>query len=83
MTKAHSLIIGASIVLGCLILNLRGTPATGQPPQLPQAQYQIAAAAQGGAVKVFVMETMTGRIWTRVDQPTEPGTWKAAESPVK
>jgi hypothetical protein len=85
MTKSHSLIIGASIVIGCLIMSLQhGNPATGQPPQLPQAQYQITAAHSGsGEVKVYFLETNTGRIWTRVEGTTYDGVWKSLESPVK
>jgi hypothetical protein len=86
MTKTHSLIIGASITLGCLILNLQhSTPVAGQVGQLPQSshgQYQMMPVSGPGYCYVFVTDSKTGQTWKR-DGMNANGEWQSLGSPAK
>ncbi|MDB5335980.1 MAG: hypothetical protein JWN70_1599 [Planctomycetaceae bacterium] len=68
MTKSHSVIIGASIVLGCLILGLTlNSPVAGQGRVEPSnsGNYQMMVAGIPGEFKVVVCNSQTGHCWSK------------------
>ena len=86
MTKSHSLIIGASIVLGCLILGMSSShPAIGDssvsPPGVGKYQLVVTEPANGSDSRVFVFEPATGRSWFKSTNSGVPG-WHDMGSPV-
>ncbi|MDB5337779.1 MAG: hypothetical protein JWN70_3398 [Planctomycetaceae bacterium] len=86
MTKSHSLIIGASIVLGCLILGLSSSnPAVGDssvsPPAGGKYQLVVTEPANGADSKVFVFEPNTGHCWFKATNAGLPN-WRDLGSPV-
>ena len=61
MTKFQSVIMGASIVLGCLILGLTlNSPAIGQGPSAP-GKYQMMAAGDHGKRVAIRGRSRSGR----------------------
>ena len=73
MSARPSLIVGASVVLGCLILALPfGRPAAGQqvvPPPAAAGRYQVAVKAGAQNTAVFVIDSTTGQCWYRDTDP--------------
>ena len=85
MTKSHSLIIGASIGLGCLILSLQhSTPVAGQQPPLPHWRYQMMAVqTTPGDCQVIITDSTTGQTWTCHNLHIDKTPWIPLGSPVK
>jgi hypothetical protein len=95
MNGKQTWVIGAAIVLGCLILGLFfGQPSAAQkaprPPgpvtvqgkggQQATGRYRAVLATGGGGDRVLVVDTVTGRCWFK---STEDRTWKDLGSPVQ
>src|SRR5262245_6499886 len=62
----HSLIIGASIMLGCLLIGLMvGRSTMGQAPgSTTPGRYQIFSTdRQGASARVIMCDTATGQCW--------------------
>ncbi len=85
MRAKSSLIIGAAVVLGCLLLALlagQSTPA--QPPAVPpraDGRYQLVVAKDDNNTKLCVLDSQTGQCWTKNIYGDEQ--WKDHGSPVK
>lgn len=80
MNKSHSLVIGVSIVLGCLTIGLAlNSPAVAQPAQytLPGGKFQFVVTADN---RIFVLDTITGQSWWRTASP-ENSIWRTLGSP--
>jgi hypothetical protein len=80
-----SLVVGASVVLGCLILGLTlSPPAVGQLPPAggPPAvgRYQLVVNSEKTTDMVFVLDTTTGQCWHRRSAPGD--TWINFGTPV-
>ena len=75
MTKFQSVIMGASIVLGCLILGLTlNSPAIGQGPSAP-GKYQMMAAGDHGEIRVVLCNPMTGECWSKSTSAQSSAGW--------
>jgi len=64
MNRDSAMIIGISIVLGCLLLGMAGRPsgsAHGDRPSDDVGRYQIIRASD---CNVMMLDTKTGRSWT-------------------
>lgn len=84
MNKSHSVIIGASIVLGCLILGLTlNSPAAGQgqvgPPT--SGKYQMMVAGSPGAFIVITCNSLTGQCWSKDATGRTQDEWHPLGSP--
>jgi hypothetical protein len=80
MSTRTSLVIAASIVVGCICLGLlTSQPSSGQQPA-PQAQpvgrFQIATIsnAKGGLSTLVCCDTTTGQCWVTLDGV--PAVWR-------
>jgi len=88
MHARTSLILGAALVVSCLILGLFfGQPSAGQPPVLPAKPAGPYHAVPVGNF-VVVVDPATGQCWTRLVQSPEirddPKTaWVSLGTPVK
>jgi len=71
MSAKPSLIVGACVILGCLILGLSfGLPAAGQLAVPPAAgRYQVVVTPGQGSDTVYVFEPATGQCWYRSTAP--------------
>ena len=86
MTKTHSLIIGVSIVVGCLILSTQHTtPVAGQaPPHNTQGRFQMMAVQVAPSnCQVVLTDSITGETWTCQNLHINKTPWIALGSPVK
>lgn len=85
MNAKPSLIMGAAIIVGCLILGLSfGSLATGQvtSPPTPAGPYQMSLKANGSSTAVFVFDSKSGRCWYR--DTNQPGNnWTDLGSPLQ
>ena len=65
MNTRSSLILGAAIVVGCLILTLFSqSPSVGQGPAAgKEGRYQVAVGGQG---TIVVTDTTTGQTWVNM-----------------
>ncbi|MDB5337374.1 MAG: hypothetical protein JWN70_2993 [Planctomycetaceae bacterium] len=86
MNKSHSVIIGASIVLGCSILGLTsGNVSLGQTAAIPGpgGRYQIIVTETSASSNsnVFIFDPTTGQSWYRSTN-TAAGNWNDLGSPV-
>ena len=65
MNTRSSLILGAAIVVGCLILTLFSqSPSVGQPPAAAkEGRYQVAVGGQG---TIVVTDTTTSQTWVNM-----------------
>jgi hypothetical protein len=68
MSKSHSVIIGMSVVVGCLILGaMSNSRAAGEssvsPPASGKYQVVVTEPANGVDSRVFVFDPATGRCW--------------------
>jgi hypothetical protein len=78
MNYAHSLIIGASIVLSSLIFSLYNLPFGGQ---YSGNRYQVTAVPhESVASRVYITDTYTGETWSRSD--SNQGGWRPLGTPV-
>jgi hypothetical protein len=81
MTKFHSVTIGASIVLGCLILGFTlNSPASGQGPPAP-GKYQMMAAGDHGEIRVVLCNPVTGECWSKSTSAPSSAGWHYMSSP--
>lgn len=81
MTKFQSVIMGASIVLGCLILGLTlNSPAIGQGPSAP-GKYQMMAAGDHGEIRVVLCNPKTGECWSKATSAPSSAGWHYMSSP--
>lgn len=85
MSKNPSLIIGASIILGCLMLGLSSShPAAGQsavPPQGEKLQIVVSQPHIGSDCTVIVFDPVSGHAWQRSSNPSIT-TWRSLGSPI-
>ena len=85
MHTKPSLIIGAAVIVGCLILGLSvGNLATGQVTSPPPVSgpYQISLKANGSSTAVFVFDSKSGRCWYR-DTVQSGSSWTDLGSPLQ
>jgi hypothetical protein len=83
MSGRQTWVIGAAIVIGCLILGLFfGQPSAAQQKGGQQAtgRYRAVLAAGRAGDRVLVVDTVTGRCWFKL---TEDRIWKDLGSPVQ
>jgi hypothetical protein len=85
MNGRQTWVIGAAILLGCLILGVSiGRPATANPRDVPvtPGRYQLIPISSGGEEQatdeMIVIDTATGQCWQRSGDK-----WKNLGSPVK
>jgi len=88
MNGRQTWVIGAAILLGCLILGVSiGRPATANPRDVPvtPGRYQLIPISSGDDEKeaeatdvIMVIDTATGQCWQRTGDK-----WKNLGSPVK
>lgn len=87
MASQRTIVLSASILLGCLILSFSfGPPAQGQAavPPTSAGAYQIVVTPQpiGSDCTVVVFDPATGRAWNRSTNHAV-GTWNDLGSPIK
>jgi hypothetical protein len=88
MTARASLILGVSLVVGCLVLGVFfGQPSAGQPPAAPARPAGPYQAVPVGNY-VVVLDPATGQCWTRLVQSPQIGddpkaAWVPLGTPVK
>lgn len=81
MTNSNSLTVGASIVLGCLVLGLTmNTAAVGQG-QPASGKYVMTAAGDHGEIRVILCNPVTGECWSKPTYARPSDSWTYMGSP--
>jgi hypothetical protein len=85
MNTRQSWIIGAAIVIGCLILTFfNGRQSAAEPPKAEHSalgRYQLQLSVQGINSHVVVLDSQTGHCWLRYIGGTD--VWTDLGSPVR
>ena len=88
MRKSQILVVCLSIIAGYIVATALNRPSVGQPPRPePVAQegqvwrYQLMGVGQEGFPTLVLTDTVTGRVWVRLSQPSARDVWHDLGSP--
>jgi hypothetical protein len=88
MPKSQFLLACILIVAGYILATALNRPLVGQPPRPEPVgeesqvwRYQLMSVGEGATPRLFLTDTVTGRVWTRFTHTNDRTGWLAYGSP--